>query len=237
MLDTASQRPATGMSAGARQLILNTLEGCPERAIVYGFLRDSYANVDDYLTGVREVWGDDADDDASYAVAVTTNEQSTIPSLGNVHRREEAVANALLQHMPEADFRLAIHRAVQEHTLAANPVERIKNICKRRGIPWEFTAADGFTWTGDAEVEELAMRPALSAIQDARLTGAREHFDAARSELALGTPTALRQSVHESACAVEAAMKAVLSVAICRRRSRRRQRPRTKRACSALSIS
>ena len=55
------------------------------------------------------------------------------------------------------------------------------------------------------------MRPALSAIEDPRLTGAKDHFDSARSELAQGNPTALRQCVHESACAVEAAMKAVLS--------------------------
>jgi hypothetical protein len=82
---------------------------------------------------------------------------------------------------------------------------------KRRGIPWEFTVAEGFAWVGDAEVEELALRPALGAIQDPRLTGAKDHFDAARNELAEGSPTALRQSVHESACAVEAAMKVVLS--------------------------
>lgn len=94
--------------------------------------------------------------------------------------------------------------------LAASPVERITSICKRRGIPWEFTTSDGFTWIGDAEVEELATRPALSAIQDRRFAGVKNHFDAARSELSLGTPTALRQSVHESACAVEGAMKVVL---------------------------
>ena len=136
---------------------------------------------------------------------------STIPSMGDTHRKEEAIANALLLHMPEPDFRLAVHKATQERDLAVNPVDRINRICQRRGIPWEFTAADGFAWVGDAEVEELAMRPALSAIEDARLTGAKHHFGVARSELALGTPTALRQSVHESACAVEAAMKAVLS--------------------------
>jgi hypothetical protein len=211
MLDTASQRPATGMDEGARQLILSTLEGCPERAVMHGLLQDSYASVEDYLAAVGAVWGEDAATDVGYAVAVRANEMSTVPSMGDPYRKEEAVANALLLHCPEPDYRVAVWKAVQERDLAVNPVDRINTICRRRGIPWEFTAAEGFAWVGDAEVEELAMRPALSAIEDARLTGAKHHFEVARSELAAGTPTTLRQSVHESACAVEAAMKAVLS--------------------------
>jgi HEPN domain-containing protein len=199
------------MDEGARQLILDTLEGCPERAVLQGFLRDAYPDLEDYVKALREVWGEDAAEEVGYAVTVRLNEQSTIPSFGDAYRGEENVANAALLHVPEPDFRLAVHKAVQEQTLAINPLERINAICGRRGIPWEFTAADGFTWIGDAEVEELAMRPALSAVQDPRLTGAKDHFSSARSELAEGTPKALRQSVHESACAVESAMKAVLT--------------------------
>ncbi|MHB8491402.1 MAG: hypothetical protein ACYDA6_04195 [Solirubrobacteraceae bacterium] len=211
MLDTASQRPATGMDESARQLILGTIEGCPERAIVAGLFRDNYPDYGDYVNAVRQVWGDEVADDVGYALTVTANEQSTIASYGDVHRREEVIANTLLLHMPEPDFRLAVKLAVREHHLASNPVQRINEICKRRGIPWEFNGANGFTWVGDAEVEERAMRPALSAIDDPRLTGAKDHFDSARNELATGTPTALRQCVHESACAVEAAIKVVLS--------------------------
>jgi hypothetical protein len=211
MLDTASQRPATGMDASARELILGTLEGCPERAIVAGLFRDNYPDYGDYVNAIREVWGADVGDDVGYALTVTTDEQSTIPSYGDAHRRGEVMANTLLLHMPEPDFRLAVKIAAQEQRPAANPVDRINTICKRRGIPWEFTAVDGFAWVGDAEVEELVLRPALSAIQDPRLTGAKDHFDAARNELAEGAPIALRQCVHESACAVEAAMKVVLS--------------------------
>ncbi len=55
------------------------------------------------------------------------------------------------------------------------------------------------------------MRPALSAVEDPRLGGVKSHFDAARSELALGTPTALRQSVHGLVCAVEGAVKVLLA--------------------------
>jgi hypothetical protein len=211
MLDTASQRPATGMDGAARQLILNTLEGCPERLVMDGFLRDAYADLEDYVNAVKQVWGEEMATDMGYAVTVRANEMSTVPSFGDAYRKEEEIANALLLHMPEPDFRLAVKLAVQRQELAADPVERINEICRRRGVPWEFTAAEGFTWVGNAEVEEFAMRPALSAVDDSRLTGAKDHFDAARSELAEGAPTALRQSVHEAACAVEAAMKVVLS--------------------------
>ncbi len=211
MLDTASQRPATGMDKAARQLILNTLEGCSERAVMYGFLQDSYANFEDYTVAVREVWGDAPADRMTNAVARAANEQPTVVAFGDTQRAEERVANALLLHMPEPDYRLAVFQAVSQQSLAASPVERITSICRKRGIPWEFTASEGFRWIGDAEVEASAMRPALSAIGDPRLLGAKSHFDSARSELALGTATALRQSVHESACAVEGTMKVLLT--------------------------
>jgi len=211
MLDTSTQRPATGMDKDARQLILHTLEGASERAVLYGFLTDRYANVEDYTRGVREVWGESPADRMSNAVARAINEQPTIIAFGDTQRAEERAANAVLLHMPEPDFRGAVSEAVRQQQLAASPVERITNICRRRGIPWEFTAREGFRWVGDAEVEASAMRPALSATEDPRLGGAKNHFDAARSALALGTPTSLRQSVHESACAVEGTMKVLLA--------------------------
>jgi hypothetical protein len=55
------------------------------------------------------------------------------------------------------------------------------------------------------------MRPARRAVEDPRLQGVKSHFDSAQSELALGTPDSLRKSVHESACAVEGAMKVLLT--------------------------
>ena len=117
---------------------------------------------------------------------------------------------SLLQVMPEPDFRKAVHEALQ-----ANPVgeaaARITRICKRRGVPFEYDEADGFRWTGDEEIEARVLRPALAALGDPRFAGAvREHFEAARAELHLGTPRALSQSVVEACCAVESAMKTLL---------------------------
>jgi hypothetical protein len=143
MLDTATQRPATGMDEDARQLILNTLEGAPERSVLNGFLLDRYADLADYTRGVREVWGDSPADRMSNALARAANEVPTILSPGEAQRAEEHAANAVLLHMPEPDFRVAVSDTVRQQRLAASPVDRITNICRRRGIPWEFTASEG----------------------------------------------------------------------------------------------
>lgn len=211
MSDTASQRPVTGMDTAARQLILNTLEGTSNRAVAFGLMQDNYADYEDYIAVVRQVWGDAPADRMHNAGARAANEQPSVVAFGDTQRAEERIATALLLTMPEPDFRLAVFEAVRQHQLASDPVARITSICRKRGMPWEFTAAEGFRWIGDAEVEASVMRPALSAVEDPRLLGVKSHFDSARSELALGTPDNLRKSVHESACAVEGAMKVLLA--------------------------
>jgi hypothetical protein len=209
MLDTASQRPATGMDVAARKLILNTLEGCSNQDTLYGLWEDGYANFDDYTSAVRDVWGDAPADRLTNAVKRAGDNQPTMVSFGAVRRGEEAVTEAALLHMPEPDFRVAVFKAFSRNKLNTT-VTRVTSICRKRGIPWEFNYSDGFRWVGDEQVEAAALRPALSAIEDPRLASAKSHFDSARSELALGTPIALPQSVHQSGCAVESAMKAVL---------------------------
>jgi hypothetical protein len=197
------------MDVAARKLILNTLEGCSNQDTLYGLWEDGYANFDDYTSAVRGVWGDAPADRLTNAVKRAADEQPAAVSVGAVRRGEEAVTEAALLYMPEPDFRVAVFKAFGRNKLNTT-VTRITSICRKRGIPWEFNGSDGFRWVGDAQVEAEAMHPALSAIEDPRLASAKSHFDSARSELALGTPTALPQSVHQSACAVESAMKAVL---------------------------
>jgi hypothetical protein len=209
MLDTASQRPATGMDVAARKLILNTLEGCSNQDTLYGLWEDGYANFDDYTSAVRDVWGDSPADRLTNAVRRAADEQPAAVSTGAVRRGEEAVTEAALLYMPEPDFRVAVFQAFTRSRLNTT-VTRITDICRKRGIPWEFNGSDGFRWVGDELVESTVLRPALSAIEDPRLASVKSHLDSARSELALGTPTALPKSVHQSGCAVESAMKAVL---------------------------
>ena len=114
--------------------------------------------------------------------------------------------------MPEPDFRQAITRAFRtgQYPMLQHE-ERITNICRSRGAPWRFTGFDGFVWTGDQEIERQAIEPARSTLADSRFAGGvRSEFESARSELALGTPSALSQCVHQASWAVESAMKVVL---------------------------
>jgi hypothetical protein len=197
------------MDVAARKLILNTLEDHSNQKTLYGFWGDDYANFDDYTSAVRDVWGDAPADRLTNAVKRAADEQPAAASAGAVRRGEEAVTEAALLYMPEPDFRLAVFKAFSRDKLNST-VTRITSICRKRGIPWEFNGSDGFRWVGDTQVESSAMRPAISAIEDPRLASAKSHFDSARAELTLGTPSALPQSVHQSGCAVESAMKAVL---------------------------
>jgi hypothetical protein len=208
-LDTASQRSPTGMDRNARGLIMGAL-GIASRTIVDLFLRDRYLDLWDYRNAVEEVWGEEIASVLGVEMASTTNMQSTMSSQQEI---KEAVGEVALRFMPEPDFRLAIVEAARSQLPRLTGAEsRIKRICKNRGVLWDFTLADGFTWIGDSEVERQAIRPALSAIADPRFAGAtKSEFDQARAELALGTPIALKQSVHESGCAVESAMKVVLT--------------------------
>lgn len=215
MLDTASQRPATGLDSGARTLILGVLatSGFDPVDVVEALFADRYGSRADYYGALGQVWGEavgyrcrqavsNAEVDAEFPLAFGTRARHATP--------HDVGAHVLLMMMPEPDFRLAVQEVVSRSVQPQVAGERITKICRSRGAPWVFNGG-GFEWVGDAQVEALVMRPALSAIQDPRLAGAKSEFDQARKELALGTPEALKQSVHESACAVESAMKVVLS--------------------------
>jgi hypothetical protein len=212
MLDTASQRPATGLNAEARELLLRVSIWSPG-PIVRLFFADLYASYDDYYAAVGDVWGAAAADQCRESVATYTD--AALRRQGPLASSDWATADyaalGLLRVMPEPDFRRAVHDALR----AAPPdwcEERVTEICRRRGAPWVYSLGAGFEWIGDAEVDARAIQPALTAIADSRFAGGvKAEFDAARSELALGTPVALSQSVHQAGCAVESAMKVLLT--------------------------
>ena len=153
--------------------ILHTLEGAPERAVLYGFLTDRYANVEDYTRGVREVWGDAPADRMNSALTRAINEQPSVVAFGDTQRAEERAANAVLVHMPEPDFRAAVSEAVRQQRLAASPVDRITSIGQapnpvgvhgERGIPLDRRRGDG--GSRDAPSAECDRRPAAPRRQE-----------------------------------------------------------------------
>lgn len=214
-LDTATQRPATGLDRGARELILRVVHedaGLAAVGVVDRFFRDQYGGYDDYFDALESVWGEDMMAPVRDVVYTAHGRAASEGSFGNFDADpDRAAADALLHAMPEPDFRAAVTEAVRTLRQPEEPAARIDRICSARGGPWTFSYQDGFEFVGDEEVERELILPALAAINRQEFAGGvRSEFESARAELSTGTPQALKQAVHEAGCAVESAMKVVL---------------------------
>jgi hypothetical protein len=199
------------MDEGARKLILGVTQGVvATHVMVAEFFADQYGSWDDYFAAVAEVWGSETSWNVRSGVEGARAETMNDMVIRTTEQVTDKVGEGLFLAMPEPDFRSAVFESVRTRGRVPDTAERITRICQNRGIPWELDWREGFRWVGDREIESLAVRPALSAIEDPRFAGVKSEFDQARKELALGTPEALKQCVHESACAVESAMRVLL---------------------------
>lgn len=182
--------------------------------ILHTFLAERFAGIDDYLSAVESVWGENEGLTLRSELNHAAEMVSTVTSGSEQKLAEEFVAEVLLTYMPEPDFRMAIldvSELDQGSTTIRVDQARINRICGNRSLGWEFTRSKGFRWTGDEEVRTRAIGPARSAVEDVRFVGVKADFDPAQTALATGTPTELKRCVHESACAIESAMKIVLA--------------------------
>jgi len=214
-LDTAMQRPATGLDSGARTLILNVLvrSGFDPVDVVDVLFEDRYGSRADYYAALGQVWGSavgyrceqavsNAEVNAQFPVAFGGRGPQATPS--------DVGAHTLLMTMPEPDFRLAVEEVVCRSVQPQAAGERITKICRGRGAPWIF-AHNRFDWVGEQLVERELLDPALTALSDRRFAGGvRSEFESARNELRAGTAVARKQAVYEAGCAVESAMKVLL---------------------------
>lgn len=220
---TATRRAPTGLDQGARRAILNALPGAEINylGLVKSFLADqAYADAEDYLGAVTEVWGAEAATRMT-ASAQTYASRYTDQTRLNWEAAEEEAALAygplgFLLAMPETDFLSSVEAAIAR---LSSPYDRagrialvINAICQRRGVPYQLRGLPSrFIWTGDAEIERTALTPARAALDDPRFRdGPKTDFDQAQVELRTGTPAARKQAVTEACSAVESAMKVVL---------------------------
>lgn len=77
------------------------------------------------------------------------------------------------------------------------------------GVPWRL-GRDGFEWAGDPGVAETVLAPALGALTDPRLAGARTEFERALRALRRGGSDAYEQAVGDAGKSVESALESVL---------------------------
>jgi hypothetical protein len=221
-VDTAAQRPATGLDSGARLLMLRVIEEIlgrrranvpPQMMVIRWFFENRYGSYQDYMSAVASVWG--GTERFRLEQAVSEAQVNTEFPLGlampSRTAGQEAGQLALLLNMPEPDFRLAIETTLRNLDAMNDAGEPVTAICRNRGIPWQFDPQNGFEWTGDQTITEKVMSPALTILNDPRLVaGAGEEFAQARVELKIGTPAARKQVLVEAASAVESTMKVLL---------------------------
>jgi hypothetical protein len=89
-------------------------------------------------------------------------------------------------------------------------IEEINRLFARRGIYFHFTDNGHAEWQGDPGSYGAILQPALDALMDSRLMGARSEFDAAMGHLRMGTTKDEEDAVEEAGKAVESTMKVLL---------------------------
>jgi len=87
---------------------------------------------------------------------------------------------------------------------------RIDELFAKRGVPYRYE--DGqLVWAGDAGANRVVVAPALQALGDERLAGARSEFEPALGHLRLGTLKDLEDAIEEAAKSVESAMSVLIA--------------------------
>lgn len=166
------------------------------------FAREAFGDLDDYVLAVSKTHGEQTARAILVAVSVA-------------RQRTGQVSAALTEAMPEPDFLTLVEGGIAqafEYTSSVPTVtSQFENICARRGLPYELDLNRRFVWTGDAVIQEHALRPAFAALDDPRLAGgpAREFGDAV-ALLRERTPGACKRAVAEASNAVESALKVLL---------------------------
>jgi len=141
------------------------------------------------------------------------------PSLGGMaeqHVFSDNGARHILLELPDAEF-----LTVLEHAAGDSPPPYVSNstaadlLCfaddalQTHGCPFRLDRGDWphFDWIGDSAHHELVVEPALRALADTRLAGARAEFEEALSKRRDGTPKDLEDAVDEAAKSVESILK------------------------------
>lgn len=216
---THALRGPTGLDLGARKAMLRTIHaaGVSAAQLVFSLIHDgAYGDVQEFVETVEKKHGAlaVAEIEAAQVAALRVDESRLDWETAQREAEQEAAPIGLLRGMPEGDFLDAIEIGLR---IAKDPYDRagrlaasINQICELRGIHYRLTSTlpPTFKWVGDSVMETEAITPALSALDDPRLSGGpKDEFDAAREELRKVTPGSRKQAVAEACNAVESTMK------------------------------
>jgi hypothetical protein len=187
------------------------------------FQRFGYGDVDDVADDIRQRWGGDAREkfyeDLQHDPAVDQ---------WNYGPRRKRAANAVsVFHVPAPLYldyvsdcidvyaeprRYTTDPASLEYTddPYLTPVTFLNGLFSESHIPYRFNRLGRAEWRGDEGAHEVIIRPALDMLEDPRLVGCRQEFEAAVGHLRKGTQKDLEDAIEEAWKSVESAMKILL---------------------------
>jgi hypothetical protein len=190
---------------------------------------EGYGTIDDYIAAIDDRFGSGAGE----AVEARMEERWQV-MLAQVPRAQSSSPQALrnvkagtvrtqlvLIAMPDPDFRVALEYALlqavanldaQDSGLPPSDsvgrvMEYVDTLFEKRGVPYRLDRDVKLYYQGDPTVRELVIAPALAALSDPRLAGARSEFEDALTKLGAGRPKDVEDAIEESRKAVESAMK------------------------------
>jgi hypothetical protein len=169
--------------------------------------RQGYATFDEVIEDLHERF---SDEEAEYFRAKMTE---ALAARQGFRSSGDDLSEPALLALPEALFLDALEYGFKSHGGygGGHPAtNEINELLKRRGIYFRFDRWGHADWVGDPGAWEAVTEPALAALQDERLGGARNEFEAARVHLRGGSSKDLEDAIEEAGKAVESTMKVLL---------------------------
>jgi hypothetical protein len=218
-----------------RSAVLTRLEKYSVQSVALGqeFLeREGYASFKDYIARVREHYGDDEAERVRIRMAELSQlDQKALGGpdprdpIDRAYRQSLTVENlpryALIAG-PDAEFLKGTDYAMDimndiygEHggTAAFEAGEEVRafigELFAKRAVPYRWEDYK-LVWAGDRGAHQVVVQPALQALGDARLAGARNEFEAALAHLRAGTQKDREDAIEEAGKSVESAMKVLI---------------------------
>jgi hypothetical protein len=195
--------------------------------------REGYGSFDDYIARVRELYGDD--EAQRVRQRMTELAQRDRQTLGPADPRDPLDRayrqNVMAQNLPRyaliagpdaeflkgIDYAMDIISNVYSEQGVMSPFHAgeevrgyIEELFANRAVPYRYEDYQ-LVWAGDRGAHEAVIQPALQALADARLAGARNEFDAALGHLLAGAQKDREDAIEEAAKSVESAMKVLIA--------------------------
>ncbi len=163
--------------------------------------REGYGKIGEFCDDIGHRFGQQAAD--KFLAAVKD---------GLEGRHGDSASLTILQAIPAPMFLDVIEDLIDvaRDSSTYSIIQDVNRLFTRRGIVYRINDYGRAEWVDEPEIRAGIVQPALAALVDARLQGARSEFEAALSHLRSGTEKDLEDAIEEAAKSVESVMKVLL---------------------------